>query len=197
MTGKISHCAVAVMCLLIINACATTTMKSVWKDASYKGGPFKKVLVAGVFESQLGKEYFENELVRELKARGVEAIPGYTVLTEEQPRDEKAIIEKIKELGIDSALITTVVSTEDRGKYETHPLYASETGFFGYYSFCCQHIVTIGYNVLLESKIFDIKNDKLIWAALSETAFQASLEYTLNSVFPAIIRNLQDSHFIQ
>jgi hypothetical protein len=197
MGRKISHCTAAAMCFLIMNACATTSVKSVWRDPSYEGGPLKKVLVIAVFENQLTKEYFENELVRELKARDVDAIPGYTVLTEEQPPDEKTIIGKIKELGIDSAFITTVVSAEDRGRYETHPLFASETGFFGYYYFCCQHIVTLGYDVILESKIFDIKSDKVIWSALSETAFQGSLVYTLNSFFPAIIRNLQHSHLIR
>jgi hypothetical protein len=189
-------CIVAVALLTLVTSCATTSLTSVWKDDSYKGGPLKKVLVVGVFQDEEAKNFFEDEFVRRLTAKGVHAIPGYSVLPQDSTLDRKGMDEKMKELGIDSVLVTRLVDVRDAPNYVTYPTRV-DTQFFDYYVMCCQTMVSPGYFVIMETKIFESKHDNPIWSALSESSLDRSLENTLNSFIPVIIRNLQARNLIQ
>src|SRR5512135_1558724 len=102
--------ACAVFALMIMSACTTTALTSVWRDSAYRGGPLKKVLIIGVFKSPSVKRFFEDEFTRQLKARGVEVVPSYTVFPEEDEiLSKETIVDKIKELKMDSVLVTRVV----------------------------------------------------------------------------------------
>ncbi len=189
-------CVIAITFLAFMNSCATTALTSVWKDSTYKGGPLRKVLVIGVFQKEEAESFFDNEFADQLKAKGINAVPGYSVLPEDSILDKEAMAVKIKELGVDSVLVTRLVDVRDAGRYETYPTRV-DAQFFDYYVMCCQTMVSPGYNVLLETKIFVAKNDKPIWSALSESSFDRSLENTLKSFIPAIIKDLQDKKLIQ
>jgi hypothetical protein len=192
----------AVISFLIINSCATTRLTHVWEDSTYSGGPLRKVMVIGVFRQESERRYFEDELTRQLKARGTDAVQGYKVLPEDEIPDgrlptRQEVVSKMKELGIDSALITRLVDVNDVEAYETFPPVMRVEGFYGYYALCCQYMVTLQYNVVLDSKIFETRNDKLIWSASSRTVIEGSLDNTLGSFIPAIISNLQEKKLIK
>jgi hypothetical protein len=192
----------AVISFLIINSCATTRLTHVWEDSTYSGGPLRKVMVIGVFRQESERRYFEDELTRQLKARGTDALQGYKVLPEDEIPDgrlptRQEVVSKMKELGIDSALITRLVDVNDVEAYETFPPVMRVEGFYGYYALCCQYMVTLQYNVVLDSKIFETRNDKLIWSASSRTVIEGSLDNTLGSFIPAIISNLQEKKLIK
>lgn len=189
-------CIIAVTLLTLVNSCASTSLTSVWKDSTYNGGPLKKVLVIGVFQKEEAESFFDDEFVRQLKSKGIDAVSGYSVLPEGGIPDKETIETEIKELGIDSVLVTRLVDVRDAGRYETYPTRV-DTQFFDYYVLCCQTTVSPGYVVLLETKIFEAKNDKPIWSALSESSFDRSLENTLKSFIPAIIKNLDDKKLIR
>ena len=189
-------CIIAVTLLTLMNSCATTSLTSVWKDSTYKGGPLKKVLVIGVFQKEEAESFFDDEFVRQLKAKGIDAVPGYSVLPEDSIHYKEAMAAKVKELGIDSVLVTRLVDVRDAASYDTYPTRV-DAQFFDYYVLCCQTRVSPGYVVLIETKIFEAKNDKPIWSALSESSLDRSLENTLKSFIPAIIKDLDDKKLIR
>ena len=120
-----------------LNSCSTTALTAVWKDSAYQGGPMKKVLVIGVFKEQNIKRFFEDEFARQLKPRGVDAVPSYTVFPEEDILDKTTITEKMKELKMDSVLVTRVADVEDVTGYDTYPTHVDPGGdFYDYYVMC-------------------------------------------------------------
>jgi len=52
-----------IIALVIIAACAPTTLKSVWRDDAYHGGHLKKVLIIGVDRNVTVKALLEDEFV--------------------------------------------------------------------------------------------------------------------------------------
>ncbi len=197
MKRKILFCICALISMTILNSCATTSLTTVWKDNTYKGGPLKKVLIIGVFNSQNMKKFFEDEFVRQLKNEGIDAVPSYTLFPEETILDKEMIVDKIKELRMDSVLITRVVDVTDAGGYETYPTRVDPGGdFYDYYVMCCQTAVSVGYVVVLETRLFEEKYDKVIWSALSETSLQRTVEATMMSFIPAAIENMHYNHLI-
>ena len=63
---------VVMLCAAIIAACATTEVKSVWKDETYQAQP-KRILVISMFKDQTARRMAEDEFKNHLKYRGVDA----------------------------------------------------------------------------------------------------------------------------
>jgi hypothetical protein len=184
-----------IICLLFLNTCATTQFNSVWKDETYQGGPLKEVLIIGVAKKPAVRTYFEETFAQQLQARGVDAIPSNVVLPGSEMLKKETIISKINELKIDSVLVTKLVDVKDVGTYETSPASVSGTGYYGYYSRGYQS-VSLGRNIVLITRIFDAKSEKLLWSALSETVLEGSPESVLDSFIPAIMQQMEEGNLI-
>jgi hypothetical protein len=185
-----------------MTSCATTTLTSVWKDGQFRSGSIKKAIVIGVSQKPAIRRLFEDEFARQLKTRGIEAIPGYTISQSDQIPDKDSILSKVKELQADAVLITRLI---DKKAIETYyppqrtrsvsqipPPYVSGSTppeqywvWYNYYNQCYQCEDTPGYRVQnelvsLETNIYDAKTDKLIWSALSDT-FLETLDSGINA----------------
>jgi hypothetical protein len=195
MKGRKVLCTIIlVLSVTFINACATTALTSVWKNETYQGGPLRKIFIIGVDRNQEMKRLLENEFVLQLEAKGIDAVPSYTVLPEDTILEKEMINAKISELRIDSVLITTLVDITETEAYESSTFYAP-TGFYGYYTQCCYSVMS-GYNVEIETRIFDAHYDTLIWSALSATVLDPAPGKTIQSYIAAIVSELQNQKLL-
>lgn len=195
--GKSFLSFLVIITLWFFTACAPTTLKSVWKDDSYREGYLKKVLVIGVDRNEMVKKLLEEEFAVQLKAGGAEVFQSHRIFSEEEIFDRRIIAAKVKELQADALLIATLKDVADTGLYETYPSVAGEgSGYYGYYLQCCQ-IVSIGRNVVIETRLFDAKQDRMIWSAVTETIFEGSAEMVIRSYIPVIIAELYRSAALQ
>ena len=184
-----------IISIVLINACATTQFDSVWKDNTYQGGPLKKVLIIGVTKKQPVRRYFEEELAGKLQATGTDAVPSYTVLPEDKMPAKETVTAIVNELKIDSVLITKFLDIKDVGTYETIPTVVN-AGYYGYY-IESSRTESLGYNVVLETKVFETKNEHLIWSALTETIIEGEAENSIDSFIPVIINKLRENKLLQ
>jgi hypothetical protein len=179
---------------MLVTACATTTLTSVWKDPSYHVQP-RKIMVIGVAKKPVNKRIFEDEFVRQLKARGTDAVAGYTVMPDEKQVDHAVIAAKVKEQGADAVLISRLVSKKTVHTYVpgsvTYPpsYYGNWRDYYGYGS---QAVYTPGYTAedeyaLMETNLYDAGNDKLIWSAASETEIRGSDQNQIKSYIGVMV----------
>ncbi len=192
--GKVAVIVVLLMVLLGFTACApTTSLKSVWQDEAREKRYLHKVLIIGIDRSETIKVLLEDEFAAELRARGADAVQAHRIFPEEEILNKRAIASKIQELQVDALLIVALKDVAETGLYETHPSYYTEGGgYYGYYLRCCQ-IVSVGRNVVIETRVFDAGSDRLIWSAVTETMFEGSAEMAVRSFAPAIIAELYSS----
>jgi hypothetical protein len=187
----------AIFSLVMATSCATTTLMSVQRHSSYKGGPLSNFLIIGVDTNPTVKQLLEDEFTEQLIAVGAAAVPSHTVFSEEEIPDKETILSKMKERGIDSVLIARVVDVQSTGTYESYPPYSSVGDFSVDYPACCEYIST-GRDVFIETKIFDREYDKLIWSSLSRTIIESpSLKYSIESLVVTIVRNLRISKLLK
>jgi hypothetical protein len=144
------HFAAFIM-LLIFLACTTTSTKfsAVWKDETYQGHP-KKILVINMFTDPSIRRLFEDEIVKALKDRKVDAVVKYTVVPPDTiVSDKDAIAEQAKEVGADTVLITRPAGTRRDA------------------------IDPFGHTFLdIQTDVYDMKTNKLISFASAETQLQ-------------------------
>lgn len=182
---------------MLFTSCATTTITSVWKDSLYQGQP-KKIMVIGKTSKAEYRRTFEDEFVRQLKARGMEAVASYTVMSDEKLGSHTEIAAKIKDHGNDTILISRLVRKKTVQTYVSakvyHPSekYGSWRDYYGYDAdevYIPGHMIEDEY-VLMESNLYSVVNDKLIWSAMSETEFRGSGLKQIKSYVAVMVKSM-------
>ncbi|HEY4698178.1 MAG: hypothetical protein A3J49_20185 [Gallionellales bacterium RIFCSPHIGHO2_02_FULL_57_16] len=189
-----------ILAAMLVTACATTQLNSVWKDPSYQTRP-ARVMVIGVAKKPLKRRLFEDEFVVQLKAHGTEAIASYTVLPDKKQDDQVVIAAKVKELGADTVLITRQVSKKTVKTYVPGtvyyppPYYGTWPDYYGYgyrYMYSPGYIAEDEYAVI-ETNLYETRNDKLVWAASSETVMSDSNQ-SLIKTYVGVMVNAMAGH---
>lgn len=161
---------------VMLAACSTTQIKSVWKDTSYGGQP-QRIMVIAVAREPIYRRIIEDEFVLQLKARGMDAIASYSTLPDRSQDDQEAIAKMVVQLGADTVLVSRLVSKRSVRVYYpatvTHRPYYYGT-WPEYYLHGYESVIAPGYSTkyeyaLMETNLYDASNDKLIWAATTET----------------------------
>ncbi len=167
---------------LVLVACAkdNTEVVSVWKDET-KTGKIKKVFVLAVVQEPTYRRSVEYGIAESLNVSHLRAIPTLDSFPNIDDIDKTVAAKMIKEFGIDSILLIRLVDQ----KVET--TYVSGTshydGFYGnryaggwhnYYGGGYNRFRTPGYTTetyisMVETAIFDIATDKILWTTLTKT----------------------------
>jgi hypothetical protein len=182
---------------MLVTACASTQLNSVWKDPSYQTRP-AKIMVVGVAKNPLNRRIFEDAFVRQLKSQGTDAIASYTVVSDEQQGDQDAIAKKVAELGADTVLVTRTVSKKivqvyvPGTPYYPPPFYGTWPDYYGY---GYRHMYTPGYiasgeYAVIETNLYEAKSDKLIWAASSETGISDFDQNLIEGYIGLMVKNM-------
>ena len=172
---------IGMMTALLLTACATTDLTSSWKDPSYQHQP-RTILVVAMTRKPINKRIIEDEFVRQLKARGTDALASYTLMPDEKQGDREFIAKTMKDHGAEAVLISRMarkktVHTFVPGRLTYPPSYYNN--WRDYYGYGAQTVYTPGYTVedeyaVMEVNLYDAGSEKLIWSASSETEIEGT-----------------------
>ncbi|MDX2481231.1 MAG: hypothetical protein QNK24_12975 [Desulfuromusa sp.] len=164
--------------ILLLGGCSTSRMTSAWKQEGYTGKSVN-MLVIGVTARETRRQIFESVITEKLKARGVNAIPSYTVFTNEE-LNRQAVIDYAKQENIDSVIVTKVLDSEtynQRVSYVTggpstrNPYYRGYNGWYNDYRYSQRSVVTYDTNIILtnlETNLYLLEGESMVWSTLSE-----------------------------
>ncbi|NQT88925.1 hypothetical protein HQ560_19310 [bacterium] len=177
---------------LAVTGCNSTRLVGTW--AAPDAGPitFKKVLVVCISSSPVSRRSTEDALVKQISR--AQATASYTLLSEDEVRDEKAV--RAKMAGFDGALTLRVVKVSQETSYVggSYPTYYGRFGSYrrrgwsGAYNPGRRQVDDI---VRVETHIYSVKDDKLIWAGTSETVNAYSVESAVTELAKAVAKDLR------
>ena len=193
----------AVMSMFLV-ACVGTNLTSAWKDPSYQRQP-GKIFVVGIAKKPVNKRMLEDEFVRQLKARGVNAVASYTVMSDSRKNDHSVVAAKMKEQGADAVLISRLASKKTVQTYVPGTVYyppQNYNNWHDYYGYGSQAVYTPGYvaedeYALMETNLYSAGNDKLIWSAASETELMGSNQAQIKSYIGVMVKSMVDGKLIR
>jgi len=193
-------------------ACATTTFTSSWKAPDAR--PLElaagdKVVAIVMSDSTSLRRAGEANLADELDHRGLKGVPAYTLLSDQDVRDEakaRAAIEAsgsvavvaMRPLGSEQE-VTSTPSTYVGGSYWGAPYYGGFWG--GYYghgwggAWIPGEVRTDTY-VLIETLVYDLRQNKLIWAGSTRTMNPSDVEGAVVELAAAVAQELRKSGLI-
>jgi hypothetical protein len=196
---RIPRTALCLPIALLLAACASTTIRSAWFDTSYQGGPLKKIVVVGVGAQAVDRRVFEDAFAQRLRAAGVDALPGYTVVSDEARQSEAAFNTAIEGSGADGVLIVQLLGVDTHTQITTTMVPSSNLGWgwgrgwgsgFGPTWVPVQQVSQ--YDVArVETNLYEARTRRLIWAASTDTLNPASVARETPRFADLIIRELR------
>ena len=188
--------------LFFAAGCAATKSTATWKDPAFNQAKFSNVAVIGVAESEGNRRMFEDEFVKQLQEKNIKAVASYTMFTLEKGKNDKAaVIDLLKQKGVDSVIVTRVMDKTTEQTYYpptvtyTGPPRAYYGGWYNYYSMGYNSYSTPGYTstkdiVKLECNVYDFAGEKLVFSGLSDTTITRGSEAKIDSVVKVLLKNI-------
>lgn len=172
---------IAFLASVLFFSCAPpTTMTRSWSDPSIANGsfkPFTKVLVIARFKDVTTQHIAEDRIVAEFKP-GV-GFPSYSYMTESDTTD-RILFSRLKRDGFDGLIhmrlsdVTQSVNVQNNGGYY---------GRYGYYNSGYNNTtVSVDKTYYVETTIYDINANKLLWSGTTSTFDPGSFSQTLDQI---------------
>ena len=166
-----------------------------WLDPSVTSVSFDKVLVIAVTPNESVRRAAEDAMVR--SAQRGNAVASYTLLTSEQLGNNATVRSAIQQNNFDGAVTMRLVGKEQQttwvpGSYPT-PYYS----FYGYHTYSYPMAYDPGYLrtddiVKIETNVYSIEDDKLIWTGLSESFNPDNVTSLVSGIAEAIAQDMRD-----
>ena len=125
--------ATCAICLVpaLITSCASTELINSWRDPNYTE-PVTSLVVLGVSKQASVRRVFEDEFAAQLRARGIRAIPSYTLFADDGPVDEERLRAAIESANTDGVIITRLVNVQNKTTVTSTSM--ARPYYYGYYS---------------------------------------------------------------
>jgi hypothetical protein len=192
-----------VFALIGMTACSPSTeiVKS-WRDPGsvVSESSSKKILVVGLVKDEGSRRIVEDNLVKKFNGK---AVASYTVLTEEMVKANKegVLEQKLSEGGFTHILLVRLADIEN----ETSYVPGTTTGYYGgygrYYGYGAGMYGTPGYyttdkNYYIETAVYSINPDKLLWTGTTKTVNPTKIEQTVNEIAQAVNDQMKKDGFL-
>jgi hypothetical protein len=203
----------AMAAVVTVAACATTSFQSTWKapevgPLNFGGAKVAALVISGDRGFRLPAE---DELARQITAQGAVGVAAYTLVPDDAIRDlerSKALMEKAGVVGVVSM---RVVRNEQRitstpSTFWVGPPHSAfwgppgwgRPGYWGWgWSFASAPMIQTDTLVSVETLIFDLSRDKLVWVATSRTTNPSNVQGLVRDLSRAAASQLRRQGLIQ
>ncbi len=204
-------------CLLNAAACSNTKLSQTWSDPEFTAS-YKDIMIVGVAQSEQLRRAYETYFSNQLRDRGVQALASYKLINHESEQKigldkgsfRNIVASAIKGSEIDAVLITHLVSIEEEDIYrpsmDYRPVYGPAYGptfysagyynnMYGYQGYVTTYVQQPGYftheqTYILETSLYDVESEELVWATRSRTFAPESMDYAIKELTGLIIDDL-------
>jgi len=191
-----------------LTACGgATRFASTWVDPAARPTDWDGQKVAAFVLSsrdsiRLGAE---ETLARELTSRGAQGIAGYTIVPKEVTEDQDKVKELLSSAGVVGAVVMRVVGQKQ--EISSSPGMISYTGsyypsFYGYWSYGWTAMYQPGQIrsdtiVSIETLLYSVEEDKLLWAGLSKTTNPENIPKFINELVSAAGKEIRKTGLVE
>jgi hypothetical protein len=197
---------VLLLIALIMSGCGPTQkITGSWAAPDAKSfGPYTKAFIIVLTQNKNNNYYLESQMAKTLKSRGIDAVKSNDIFPPKfsvtQDMTKEQLAEAIKKTGCDAVLTLSVLDVRSEESYHPgtsyYPMSYGYGGYYGYYNYYYPQVYSPGYysvdkTYYLETNLYDIASDKLVWSVQSEASNPTNLSDTFKSYSYMLIKHLQ------
>ena len=208
------------LCLFAVSACSNTKLTQTWSDPDFSAS-YNDIMIVGISESEQLRRAYETYFADHIRDRGIQSLASYKLIDHKSEleigQDKysfRTIVESaIKGSDIDAVLITHLVSIEDEEIYRPSldyqpaygPVYYTTVYYgnmHGYHGYVTTYVQQPGYftheqTYILETNLYDVKTEELVWTTRSETFAPESMDDAIKELTGQIIDDLVSRKIIR
>ena len=191
--------------VLWLAACASTRIEEAWTLPGYTppAPEQRKVLVVALAARETIRQAFEDTFVKELEGKGILAVPSHQWIADGTTINRDSLRPIVVQNGITSVLIGSLRGIEKSATYQPPQqvgpgdnLYRNFDTYM-VYSSSGQHepgeyVELTEY--LLETNLFNARDEKLSWSVKTRTTKQPSLQQGVDSIVSTVIKQATKDH---
>lgn len=189
-----------------ICSCAPSSpFVSSWQspDAAPLSVEGSKVAAIVMLRGEAARRIAEDTLAEELRARGADGVPLYTILPDARPDNEAEVRAALEDAGVAGAVVMRPVDSRERpAPAPTFSVGTSYSRFWGgYYGVGFGAPWTIGVTastaprtetvVSVETLVYSLPQNQLVWAGTSRTASPSDVERLIERTAEQTARELE------
>jgi hypothetical protein len=199
--GHVSRALLFVVLAFFSASCASTRITDVWKSEDYQGKAESIVVIMAAKDAE-SRELFENRFVAKLQARGNSAMQSYKLASLDELPDKEFVKAKAKDAGADTVLISRLVNLKTIESYVPGQKYVIPSAHYGWGPYYTVIFADYGYTgdtriVYIETNLYDVKTEKLIWSAHSKTERTEGQQQLITTFADIIIKKLASDRIIK
>lgn len=181
--------------VLWLSACGSTTFTSTWKapNAQRVNPAGKSIAALVIYGDKKRRRDAEVYLANDLTTRGARGVAAYTLLGLDGYPSVDYARARFKEAGVEGVVIMRLVAHDQTVIVDPGGFSGSAYGSFGsYYS---SYGMSVSYStgsvqtntvVTIETLIYSLNQDKLLWGGVSRTSNPEGLQSLINEVADAV-----------
>ncbi len=193
--------------LLLAVSCRSTELMGSWKREDITPQHYADVGIVLMTSNMSTRSIVEVDLATNLAEHGIKASPTFDIFPfaaqrelfeDTDPEETKQHIrERIRKFGFEAILIITLLDQATETRYNQGSTFslavpAYQYNYYGYYQYAYATISTPGYyttktTYFLESNLYDVETEGLIWTAQTKTTRDASSIHKDSEIFADII----------
>jgi hypothetical protein len=192
--------------MLSLTACASTGFVSTWlaPDAQPLTGEGPKVAAVVMSKDESVRRAAEDALARELTRRGAEGVAMYTIFASSDRGNEAPAKAALEKAGVSAVVVMRPVGTAQEVSSTPLP-YAAPRGWYwgGYYSYGwgapwggAGGDIRTGTIVAVETLVYSMKQNKLVWAGQSKTANPSNVDSLVKEIIAAVANEMKKQKLI-
>ena len=190
---------------ILLTSCTTTKIVSSWRqpDKHVHMDELKKVLVIAFIENETNRYKAEHQIVKYLDGKG---FVSHDYLDDNfNQKNETEVMDKIKSDGFDGIVMMRLIDVEKERVFIPAEVnyYPNDFQNFGdYYKVHHHRYQTPGYYMttktyILETVIFSLKDNKIIWTGITETFEPEGIKKMTNEISKVIYKQMVEEGFIR
>jgi hypothetical protein len=185
---------------MVTIASAAPKFTSVWRspDAASVSFAGKRVAALVIAQDESLRISGEEAIVRELSARSLSSVASYRIVPKEELRNADRARTWFEKANVDGVVAMRPVSKDKRTTYSpgtwVNPYYSSLWGYYGYGwgSVYIAGAVDHDTVVVVETTIYSVPRNQLLWAAVSETKNPKTLQRFITELVKASVKELHE-----
>ena len=191
----------------LLAGCGSTRFVSTWKEPTAGPGSLvgQKIATFVLSPQESVRRSAEELLANEISARGAAGVAGYTLLPGEQARDQEKAKQVLQDNDFGYALVLRAVDKEHEERYvpgETwhSPVVYRSWGGYWRYGWTAVHepgYMTTDTVYTVETLLYSLEDEKLVWAGRSETTNPGDLETFISDYAAAVDDELRKSGLLR
>jgi hypothetical protein len=189
--------AATVVAVTLLSAAPKFT--SVWRspDAGAVSFAGKKIAALVIAQDDSLRVAGEEALVRELTARGLASVATYRIAPKEELQSADRAKGWFEKANVDGVVAMRPVSKDKRTTYNpgtwVNPYYSTFWGYYGYGwgSMYIPGSVEQDTVIVVETTIYSVPRNQLLWAAVSETTNPKTLQRFVEDLVKESVKELQ------